>query len=82
MDTLVSGGVLMVPLGLCALLGLAFIIERFLVLGKVPDDSTAQNEFEEAERILLNDGEVAAAPALQQRQRSAKLHLCRTDQTL
>lgn len=61
MDTLVSGGILMIPLGLCALLGLAFIIERFLVLGRVPDDTTAQNEFEEAERILLNDGEVAAA---------------------
>ena len=61
METLMSGGILMIPLGICALLGLAFIIERFVVLGKVPDDDTAQAEFEAAERILLNEGEVAAA---------------------
>ena len=61
METLMSGGVLMIPLGICALLGLAFIFERFVVLGKVPDDDTAQSEFEAAERILLNEGEVAAA---------------------
>ena len=61
METLLAGGILMIPLGICALLGLAFIIERFVVLGKVPDDETAQAEFEAAERTLMNEGQVAAA---------------------
>ena len=61
METLMSGGVLMIPLCLCAILSLAYILERAWVLSHIPNEEQAQAALEEAERLLANDGEAAAA---------------------
>ena len=61
METLMSGGILMIPLGLCALLALGFALERLWVLSRIPDAENAQNILEEAERCLAERGEAAAA---------------------
>ena len=61
METIMAGGILMVPLGLCAVLALAYILERLWMLTRVPDTEAAQGELEEAERALMNGGGSAAA---------------------
>ena len=60
-DTLVSGGILMIPLGLCAVLALTFIIERGWVLSHIPDARQSQVVLEETEHLLVAQGEAAAA---------------------
>ena len=61
METLLAGGILMIPLGLCAVLSLAFILERVWVLSRIPDEQAAQQTLEEAERALAGRGQEAAA---------------------
>ena len=61
METLLAGGILMIPLGLCAVLSLAFIIERVWVLSRIPGEQAAQQTLEEAERALADRGQEAAA---------------------
>ncbi len=61
MDTIVAGGVLMVPLAICAVLSLGFILERVWVLVHTPDVQTAQDTLQEAERVLMTGGQRAAA---------------------
>jgi biopolymer transport protein ExbB len=61
METLLAGGILMIPLGLCAVLSLAFILERVWVLSRIPDEQAAQQTLEEAERALADRGQEAAA---------------------
>ncbi len=61
METLMSGGILMIPLGLCAILSLAFILERVWVLSHIPAEQEAQATLEEAESLLINEGEEAVA---------------------
>lgn len=66
METIISGGILMIPLGVCAILALTFIVERSWVLSRIPDEGQAQAELEAAERLLLSEGEAAAARHCQQ----------------
>jgi biopolymer transport protein ExbB len=61
METLLAGGILMIPLGLCAVLSLAFILERVWVLSRIPGEQAAQQTLEEAERALADRGQEAAA---------------------
>ena len=61
METLMSGGILMIPLGLCALVALGFALERLWILGHIPDADAAQSILEEAERRLDDQGEAAVA---------------------
>ena len=61
MDTIMSGGILMIPLGVCAVLSLGFILERLWMLFHIPDVQTAQSTLEEAERVLMSGGQPAAA---------------------
>jgi len=61
METLLSGGITMIPLGLCAILALTFILERAWVLSHIPGEQQAQTILEEAEHLLLSQGEAAAA---------------------
>lgn len=61
MDTIFTGGILMVPLGICAVLSLGFILERVWMLVHTPDVQTAQDTLQEAERVLMSDGQRAAA---------------------
>jgi len=56
-----SGGPLMVPLIICAILSVAYIIERLWVLSRVPRPEEAQRQLEEVEEILARQGEEAAA---------------------
>jgi len=51
-----SGGPLMVPLIACAVLSLAYTIERLWVLGRVPRSEEAGAELERVERMLLQGG--------------------------
>ena len=61
METLLAGGILMILLGLCAVLSLAFILERVWVLSRIPGEQAAQQTLEEAERALADRGQEAAA---------------------
>ena len=61
MENLLAGGILMIPLGLCAVLSLAFIIARISVFSRIPNEQAAQQTLEEAERALVDGGEEAAA---------------------
>jgi biopolymer transport protein ExbB len=61
METLIAGGILMIPLGVCAILALAIILERAWVLSRIPSEEAAQSTLEETERVLANEGEVAVA---------------------
>jgi biopolymer transport protein ExbB len=54
-----SGGPLMVPLIGCALLALAFIIERMVVFSRLPTRDQAQQELDRLETSLANRGEEA-----------------------
>lgn len=61
METIVAGGILMVPLGVCAVLSLGFILERVWMLSQTPDVQTAQDTLQEAEGVLMTGGQRAAA---------------------
>jgi len=54
-----SGGPLMVPLIACAVLSIAYTIERLWVLGRVPRSEEAGAELERLERVLLQGGQGA-----------------------
>mgnify|MGYP001199185371 CR=1 FL=1 len=54
-----SGGPLMVPLIGCAVLSLAYIIERLWVFSRLPDRAQAQQELSRIEASLVNGGEEA-----------------------
>ena len=58
-ETIQSGGPLMVPLVGCAVLALAFIIERLWVFGHLPTRDQAQEELDRLESTLMNRGEEA-----------------------
>lgn len=60
LEVIKSGGPLMVPLIACAVLSLAFIIERFWVLRRLPSREVAQEELDRVESALVNSGEEAA----------------------
>lgn len=61
METIVAGGILMIPLGVCAILAVTFVVERAWVLSRIPDEGQAQAILEEAERLLTSQGEEAVA---------------------
>ena len=54
-----SGGPLMVPLIGCAVLSIAYIIERLWVFGQLPSSEAAQQELDELERTLVDRGTAA-----------------------
>ena len=56
-----SGGPIMVPLILCAVLSIAYIIERLWVLSKVPNEQSARAQLDQLEHILTTQGEEEAA---------------------
>ena len=58
-ETIQSGGPLMVPLIGCALLSLAFTMERFWVFTHLPSRDEAQDELDRLERSLADGGEDA-----------------------
>jgi biopolymer transport protein ExbB len=58
-ETIQSGGPLMVPLIGCAVLALAFIIERLWVFSRLPTRDQAQEELDRLESTLINRGEEA-----------------------
>ena len=82
METLLAGGILMIPLGLCAVLSLTFILERVWVLSRIPDEQAAQQTLEEAERALADRGQEAAAQLLRRPQRPSVFHFCLLAQAL
>ncbi len=67
METLVSGGILMIPLGLCALAALGYALERLWVMAHMPDAEESQRTLEEAERCLVDRGEAAVAEYCRER---------------
>lgn len=60
-QTIQSGGPLMVPLIGCAVLALAFIMERLWVFSRLPSREQAQEELDRIESTLINRGEEAVA---------------------
>lgn len=56
-----SGGPIMVPLILCAVLSIAYILERLWVLSRVPNEERARVQLEQVEQVLGRQGEEAAA---------------------
>ena len=58
-ETIQSGGPLMVPLVGCAVLALAFIVERLWVYSHLPSREQAQEELDRLESTLINRGEDA-----------------------
>jgi len=56
-----SGGPFMVPLILCAVLALAYAIERFWVFSRLPSPDEAQEDLDRLETTLLQEGENVAA---------------------
>ena len=54
-----SGGPLMVPLTICAILAVAYTIERLWVLGHIPAPGRAKEELDRLEASLLNGGREA-----------------------
>ena len=51
----------MVPLVACAVLSIAYILERLWVLSRVPDGEEAKTQLDRVEEILASQGEEAAA---------------------
>ena len=60
-DIFLRGGIVMYPLLLAALLGIAFIFERFIVLSRIPSPKKAERELETVENLLRDEGEEAVA---------------------
>lgn len=60
-EVIKSGGPTMVPLLLCSVLAIAYIIERIWVLFRIPGGRSAQEQLEQVERTLTEQGEDAAA---------------------
>ena len=58
-EILKSGGPLMVPLTICAVLAVAYTIERLWVLGHIPAPGRAKEELDRLEASLLNGGREA-----------------------
>ena len=58
-ETIQSGGPLMVLLIGCAVLSIAYILERLWVFSQLPSSEAAQQELDELERILIDRGEEA-----------------------
>lgn len=56
-----SGGPLMVPLILCAILVVAYSIERFLVLSRMPSPEQAKDQLDALEDALRRGGQERAA---------------------
>ena len=56
LEVIKSGGPLMVPLIGCAVLSLAFIIERFFVFRRLPSRDRAQEELDQIESALVDRG--------------------------
>ena len=54
-----SGGPLMVPLTICAVLAVAYTIERLWILGHIPAPGRAKEELDRLEASLLNGGREA-----------------------
>ena len=54
-----SGGPLMVPLTICAILAIAYTFERLWVLGHIPAPDRAKEELDRLEAALLNGGREA-----------------------
>ena len=54
-----SGGPLMVPLTICAVLAIAYTIERLWILGHIPAPGRAKEELDRLEASLLNGGREA-----------------------
>ena len=82
METLLAGGILMIPLGLCAVLSLAFILERVWVLSRIPDEQAAQQTLEEAERALADRGQEAAAQYCSDHKGPSVFYFCLLAQAL
>ena len=55
-----SGGPLMVPLILCALLSLGLSIERFLIYNSLPGRDQSEDELEQVETALRSQGQSGA----------------------
>ena len=58
-DTIQSGGPMMVPLITCAILAIAYSIERLWIFKQLPTPEEAQNELDRLENALHNGGEQA-----------------------
>ena len=54
-----SGGPMMVPLIACAILAIAYSIERLWIFGQLPTSEEAQSELDRLETALRNGGEQA-----------------------
>ncbi|MDP7635403.1 MAG: hypothetical protein QF402_20860, partial [Candidatus Latescibacteria bacterium] len=62
-ETIQSGGPLMVPLILAAVLVVAYSIERFWVLSQMPSAEEAKQQLDALEAALSRGGQEAAASA-------------------
>ena len=58
-DIIQSGGPMMVPLIACAILAIAYSIERLWIFKQLPTPEEAQNELDKLETALRNGGEQA-----------------------
>ncbi|MCY3666561.1 MAG: hypothetical protein OXH81_12945, partial [Gemmatimonadetes bacterium] len=54
-----SGGPMMVPLIACAILAIAYSIERLWIFSQLPTSEEAQSELDRLETALRNGGEQA-----------------------
>lgn len=54
-----SGGPMMVPLTICAIMAIAYTIERSWILSRMPSPESAKAELDELEAALLNGGQDA-----------------------
>lgn len=62
-ETIQSGGPLMVPLALCAVLAIAYSIERLWVLSHMPSGEQAKAQLDRLEDALARGGQAAAVEA-------------------
>ena len=61
-----SGGPMMVPLTICAVMGIAYTIERAWVLKGMPEPEQAKSELENLEAALLRGGQEAVVEQCRQ----------------
>ena len=54
LDVLTKGGIIMIPILICSIIGLTIIIERFIYFGKTKED--AEKIFESLTTLLKNEG--------------------------